>query len=279
MIPVNKLTQVLVMSTDNYLYPIPFKEIVVSGAKAREFLQGQLTCNLNKLAPGQVTMGSYCDRKGKVQASFILYCEDDTYKMLLHESIVADTITLLHKYGVFAKIQFNVSSKLIYCIYSDASVNLPKANEIIIQAENTIISYPIAHMYLVVTDNIANLTANLRLINNNIFWDEQHIAHGLVQIEAKTKDLFTPAMLNYQKFGAVSINKGCYLGQEIIMRSAKLGNVKRGLFRYVYDHQEFNVGDKLPNDIGSVVAAQHTTGLAVVPFSAVDDCPVELTAA
>jgi folate-binding protein YgfZ len=266
------------MSTYNYAYKIPWKEISLTGAKAREFLQGQLTCDLNKLAPGHVTMGSYCDRKGKVQASFMLCGENDNYKMLIHESIVDDTIVLLRKYGVFAKINFNLSSKLIYCIYSDATVGLPKINETLIETEYTIIAYPIAHMYLVVTENIVTLANNMHLINNNDFWVAQHIAHGLVQIEAKTKDLFTPAMLNYQNFGAVSISKGCYLGQEIIMRSAKLGQVKRGLFRYDYAEQVLSVGDKLPHDIGVVVAAQHTTGLAVVPFSAVADCTVKLTA-
>ena len=43
---------------------------------------------------------------------------------------------------------------------------------------------------------------------------------------------YTPHMLNLDLLGAISFDKGCYTGQEIIARTQFLGNSKRRLMRY-----------------------------------------------
>jgi folate-binding protein YgfZ len=55
---------------------------------------------------------------------------------------------------------------------------------------------------------------------------------GIPEISARTAERFVAQMLNLDELGAVSFDKGCYPGQEIIARVRNLGGVKRRARRY-----------------------------------------------
>lgn len=62
------------------------------------------------------------------------------------------------------------------------------------------------------------------------------IRNGIAIIDdPKTSGEFTPHELNYHAIGAVSFEKGCYTGQEIIARMHHLGKLKKHLYHYVSD--------------------------------------------
>ena len=58
------------------------------------------------------------------------------------------------------------------------------------------------------------------------------IALGIPAITPALADRFVAQMLNLDELGAVSFDKGCYPGQEIIARVHNLGGVKRRARRY-----------------------------------------------
>lgn len=58
------------------------------------------------------------------------------------------------------------------------------------------------------------------------------IALGIPEISAAVAERFVAQMLNLDVLGAVSFDKGCYPGQEIIARVRNLGGVKRRARRY-----------------------------------------------
>ena len=59
---------------------------------------------------------------------------------------------------------------------------------------------------------------------------EEAITNKFPIITSDTTGQFIPQMLGMQNHpGAIDFEKGCYLGQEIIMRAEQLGKVKRGL--------------------------------------------------
>ncbi|MGL5322098.1 MAG: folate-binding Fe/S cluster repair protein, partial [Aeromonas veronii] len=49
----------------------------ISGQDRAKYLQGQVTCDVNALQPGQQTPGGHCDPKGKLWSNFRLLCLDD----------------------------------------------------------------------------------------------------------------------------------------------------------------------------------------------------------
>src|SRR5262245_15570546 len=56
---------------------------------------------------------------------------------------------------------------------------------------------------------------------------------GLPMVYAATSEQFVAQMLNLDVLGAISFNKGCYTGQEVIARAHYRGRVKRRMQRWL----------------------------------------------
>ena len=98
------------------------------------------------------------------------------------------------------------------------------------------------------------------------------IRDGYPVIGADQSEQFTPHMLNFDLLDAVSFDKGCYTGQEIVARTHYKGATKRRTLRFESE-QPVSVGDKVSldgRDIGEVLNASGTDLLAVVPINKVD---------
>ena len=79
-------------------------------------------------------------------------------------------------------------------------------------------------------------------------------------------------MLNLDLIGAVSFDKGCFPGQEIVARTHYRGSSKRRTHRFE-SAEPVAVGDKVADgerDIGAVLNAIGTDLLAVIPSDKAD---------
>ena len=104
-------------------------------------------------------------------------------------------------------------------------------------------------------------------------WRLQNLRGGIVEITALQSEKFTPHMLNLDLQGAVSLDKGCYPGQEIVARTHYRGATKRRCRRFEADGA-VAVGDKVAEgtrDVGEVVNAIGNELLAVVPVELADE--------
>jgi folate-binding protein YgfZ len=63
-------------------------------------------------------------------------------------------------------------------------------------------------------------------------WRLDDIAAGIPEIGSPVSGLWVAQMLNLDLIGAVSFNKGCYTGQEVIARAHFRGQVKRRMQRF-----------------------------------------------
>ena len=96
---------------------------------------------------------------------------------------------------------------------------------------------------------------------------------GIAHIGAEQSEEFTPHMLNLDLLGAVSLDKGCYPGQEIVARTHYRGATKRRLARFESSGPVAPgdaVRDDSGNSVGEVVNAVGTDLLAVVPVAQAD---------
>ncbi len=94
------------------------------------------------------------------------------------------------------------------------------------------------------------------------------IRGGFPFIDAEQSEKFTPHMLNLDLLGAVSFDKGCYTGQEIVARTHHKGATKRRTLRFESE-SPIKAGDKVSiddRDIGEVLNVAGTDLLAVVPL-------------
>ncbi len=103
------------------------------------------------------------------------------------------------------------------------------------------------------------------------------IRAGRPRLGTTTTGQFTAHMLNLDRLGAISFNKGCYPGQEIVARTHNLGTPKRRLFGFRADSETLPApGDTIEKpdgkDGGTIVSAAHSTdGIELLAVIRVDD--------
>ena len=192
---------------------LPLATIRVTGADALEFLQGQLTNDLERLEAEAEILAAWCSPKGRVIWFGTVTRDNAGYALSAPADLAEDLVRRLTVYRFRSKVDFAIDN-------SDA-------------------------------------TADARFL----------IANGYPFIGAAQAEQFTPHMLNLDLLDAISLDKGCYTGQEIIARTHYRGKTKRRCLRF---ESEVPVvaGDKVELDgraVGEVVNAVGTELLAVVP--------------
>ena len=99
------------------------------------------------------------------------------------------------------------------------------------------------------------------------------IENGYPFVGNEQSEKFTPHMLNFDLIDAISFDKGCYPGLEIVARTYYRGATKRRCLRFESE-SPVAAGDKVSDatrDVGEVVNASGTALLAVVPLDADHD--------
>tara|TARA_R110002049_G_scaffold93308_4_gene230754 strand:+ start:2805 stop:3506 length:702 start_codon:yes stop_codon:yes gene_type:complete len=103
-------------------------------------------------------------------------------------------------------------------------------------------------------------------------WQRQNLRDGIPEIYAPQSEKFTPHMLNLDRLDAISLNKGCYTGQEIVARTHYRGASKRRMLHFesqvpVAAGDAVNEGAK---KVGEVINAIERELLALVPLDSAD---------
>ena len=116
-------------------------------------------------------------------------------------------------------------------------------------------------------DIVATTPDELGIENGVDDWLLDNLRAGRAEIWKSQSEEFTPHMLNLDLLGAVSLDKGCYPGQEIVARTHYRGATKRRTHRFT-STAPVTPGDKVSDgdrDIGEVLNAIGTDLLAVIP--------------
>ena len=224
-----------------------YQFVRVSGADAIDFLQGQVSCNMQLLSLQHSLSGALCNLKGRVIADFrvLLYGED----CLLQTApglaqVIVDTLA---KYAVFSKVELQVMEKLplvLGCSGTDAADLLAeKFGEVPAQDDGVTESEAISIIKIPgVMDRFelwchqeaaaGNLTSDPDMTVNasSSGWLYEDMRAGLVHIDAAQTGQYTPQLLNYDLSGVIDFNKGCYTGQEVVARMYYRGSPKKRMY-------------------------------------------------
>ena len=202
----------------------------ISGPKTKDFLNGQLSCNIVNLEKGKPTYCSYVNVKGKVSSFFIIFFyEEDQYIIFLPKSLLHSFIKDLSKYIMFLKIKIeNVSQEWS----SLAILNFNVKNDNVIKFDLVKFFNNSILFLFGLKKNMDNFVNNiLKHINYYSLSEEEYkyvnIISGNFELNAKTIDKFLPNNLNLIKF--VDFSKGCFRGQEIILRVKNFSSPKKAL--------------------------------------------------
>jgi folate-binding protein YgfZ len=221
----------------------PLAALAVTGADAVSFLQGQFTSDVAALAPGSSQLSAWCSPKGRVLATFTLRrIAPDHFELLLPRLQLEAVQRRLALFVLRAKVALRDASEEAIRI----GIGGPAAVASIAAVAR---SAPALHRWNEIEGGMLAALPGARFIASVLpaqapsLWDRLGGARaagfpcwrwltmtaGVPVILPPTQDRFIPQMLNLDALGAVSFQKGCYSGQEIVARTQYLGRLKERL--------------------------------------------------
>lgn len=209
--------------------------LAVDGAKAAEFLQGQLTCDLRQAGSGHVLRGAWCSPKGRVLCSLLVWQPEPARVLLrLREDLADDTAAQLQRYGQFSRVR--IARAPLGCIgLAGAVPDAPAEGSVQPEGDGFVVARDAAgerQELWVPLESVDGWVARLWGPRERITpgsWTLARLRAGDAEVQAATRELFLPQMLGYDANGTVSFRKGCYTGQEVVARAHYRGGVKRHL--------------------------------------------------
>lgn len=251
----------------------------VAGPEAGSFLQGQLTQDVTRLQPERALNAAWCNPKGRVIATMTMIRTDDGIGLILPAGIAANVLQRISIYKLRADIQLEITADW-KCVAVQTDSDLQQLEEIGVLPEaarnasrsngrmTTICISTLPFVVEVFGSAAALDELHCEQILDQGSWRSTLIRSGSVCIDADNSEKYTPHMLSLDLAGAVSFDKGCYTGQEVVARTEHRGRSRRRLARYVCVSVNNATGDALYADdvaVGTVVNASGPDVLAVTP--------------
>lgn len=210
------------------------------GADAASFLQGQLSADLRLLTPEHSLLSGYHNPQGRVIAlpRLLRLAEDDLLCVLPLE-LLPTVIARLAKYVLRAKVKLADESQSwrisgLLGARAAAAAGLPAATDTVMPLEGGLavrVTGATAR-WLWVRGSQGSAALSGWAPGPHELWRRAAIAAGEPQVYVATSEQFVAQMLNLDALGALSFDKGCYTGQEVIARAHYRGRVKRRLQRF-----------------------------------------------
>jgi folate-binding protein YgfZ len=261
-----------------------YRLIRVSGSDAGEFLQGQLTQDMARVAQTGSLPAAWCNPKGRVITVIRVLTIDGGYGLVLPATMAESVCERLAVYRMRADVSLDIAESDWDFLVINAAVDLDRLEKLGLRPEQKMNACRIDHGLIAVNIGIEENCVELMGFNsdlekagitNSAPLDELRgakIRAGIPEILGDSTEKYTPHMLNLDLLGAISFDKGCYTGQEIVARTQNLGSSKRRLMRYRSD-ATLSSGDKLYNGqkyVGDVINVIENDLLAVTSVDAHD---------
>ncbi len=186
-----------------------------SGTDARAFLQGQITLDA-KLLDASGRLAAYCDAKGRVLATFILFKREEIFYAVTSKDLISTLVKRLRMYALRRDVKIDAAEG--FTLYGGSEGDPIPANT------EVIFTLPFGRILLSKDDLAVEF-------KEDPWW--KHAAENLFPwVFAATTSRFVAQSINLDIAGAISTDKGCYVGQEVISRIRNLRAPSRRLALY-----------------------------------------------
>ena len=254
----------------------------VHGDDAESFLQGQLTQDVGNLRPEIALPAAWCNPKGRVVTTMNMIRSADGIGLLLPAGIATIVVQRISIYKLRAAVKLELAADWD-CIAIQSETGLERLHDIGLLPETTYGSYCNSGQLgsiCIDTDPLvvevfgpdkAILDLGVGQVIDDATWRSALIRAGKLLIDEGNSEKYTPHMLSLDLAGAVSFDKGCYTGQEVVARTEHRGRSRRRLARFTCEFADNATGNELFDDdspVGVVVNASGHDVLAVVPVDA-----------
>uniref|UniRef100_E6VEC9 Folate-binding protein YgfZ n=1 Tax=Rhodopseudomonas palustris (strain DX-1) TaxID=652103 RepID=E6VEC9_RHOPX len=241
----------------------------ISGPDARHLLNGLVTTDLTKLAPGAGRFGALLTPQGKIVADFLiteLPAEDDGGFLLDCPKPLTEALaTKLKFYKLRAKVLIeNLSDRLgVLALWGGEPPQPPEMGFRDPRGEQ--LGWRILVPEILATATAEALGATMATASA---YEAHRIGCGVPAggLDFGYADAF-PHEANMDRLHGVDFNKGCYIGQEVVSRMHHRGTARTRIVRVTFDGaapqpgSEITAGDKSVGTMGSSASGR---GLALL---------------
>ena len=249
-----------------------------SGTDASSFLQGQFSNDVTLLGTDNAQWTSYCTAQGRVLAMPMAWKDGADILLWMPAEIATSVAARLRRYVLRAKVELtDVSGAFVLLgiggpaaapalrAIADATPARPMQRTQGSRGETLIM---LAAELFIVASPAAQAAATWEALAQRCTpagepaWHWRLVHAGIPRLGAALQDQFVPQMLNLERIGAISFDKGCYPGQEIVARSQYLGQVKRRLALLHAERGPARVGQPIVRSDGSTAGTVVTAAPA-----------------
>lgn len=266
----------------------------VIGEDRLRFLQGQTTNDLNPLQPGQGTYSAFCTPTGHLLSDAYILNTGDDWLMLLPELTFGDILTRLHSLIIMDEVEIiplqnalgvlSVQGAYASAVLEEAGIDIAPERELahgvaswegiemrVVRCDRTGLGgYDLHVPYEKMESLKSTLVGCGTLEIDTPLWDVLRYEAGipLYGIDMDEKVL-APEMGKVFERKCISYSKGCYTGQEIIMRIHSRGHTNRTWVPLIVEGEQIPVrGDALEApgrpDAGWITGAVRSSALGAI---------------
>ena len=263
----------------------------VSGGDALTWLQGQLTADLSAVDTATSRIAAWCSPRGRVLAIFrVLADPAGGYRLVCERWFTAALLARLRMFILRSDVRIDDAVDTLGVAGVAGTSALPdrlaawaasaEVDAAATIGEVAVTRVPGRYRRFMVTgphDRIASIVSPQPAGGGASqagpdAWRLADICAGVARVSEAMSDAFLPQMLDLERIGGVSFEKGCYVGQEIVARAQHLGRIKRRA--YVGRTSETAEGDAIVDTtahgapkVGLVVAAEPDPGGGTAVFT------------
>ncbi len=252
-----------------------------SGTDVQAFAQAQFSSDVNQLMIGDWQWSAWLDASGRVRNTFALLRADADRLLAWLPLGDADVMVSALKAFIFRS-KVTIAAAQDYWLFSSTETanDLPGNS-----SARWILDMPgpTRRVGAIVKDS-----AN-HIVDDEGFrqWRRDDIAAGLPWIASEVSSEFTAQALGLQQFGAISIDKGCYPGQETVARLHFRGGNKRERAHLRFTAasapapgESIRIDTEIPATGKILYSVADSCGLcdalAIVPIALADNAPLSL---
>jgi hypothetical protein len=192
---------------------LPYLSVLkFTGLDAGSFLHAQLSADILALEDGESCFATYCTARGQVLGLLLPGRQEDRYYAIGSSELLPGIAQRLRMFVLRAQVEIEISQEMEVCglLPSDSATEA----DAVFSPANHSLRY---------SCGVENSGAG----QDKGQWKFTELKQGIAWLDAQTAEKYIPQMLGFDTIGAVSFNKGCYPGQEIVARTRYLGKVKR----------------------------------------------------
>ncbi|MEJ8571692.1 folate-binding protein [Microbaculum marinum] len=196
--------------------------VAVSGDQARDFLQGLVTSDIDKLRPGEARNAALLTPQGKILHEFILYAEDpDGFLLETPAELAQDLARRLMFYRLRARVDIAVADGLaVVAIWGEGQQ--PSVSGAFADPRLAGLGW----RAIIAKDATESALEGCDIVAEPDY-HAHRIALGVAELgqDYGSGEVF-PHEADLDQLGGVDFHKGCFIGQEVVSRMQHRGTAR-----------------------------------------------------